>query len=116
MTASDPATPAPLARDRNAKSASRAAALVVAVLAMVVEIAPAVFLIAGGGSLAAALVNAPAERIAPAAAAAERRPHLELVSVRSPAPRAATALSNRPLAPAAAKLLERLALPPPAFA
>lgn len=114
MSPAEPAHP-PASRDRNAKSASRAAALVVAMLAMVVEIAPAVFLMAGGGSLAAVLATAPAERIAPTAAAGERRPHLGLAAGR-PRTLSAPVASGPVTSPADAALLERLALPPPALA
>lgn len=117
MTAHDAQTSP---RDRSAaKSASRAAALVVAVLAMVVEIAPAVFLMAGGGSLATVLANAPAERVAPAVAPTAPGGHLQLVSdraARRPVRLAPTATPDRPLAPGAAESIERLSLPPPALA
>jgi hypothetical protein len=114
MSPAEPANP-PTSRDRNAKSASRAAALVVAMLAMVVEIAPAVFLMAGGGSLAAVLATAPAERIAPNAQAGERRSCLGLAAGR-PRPLPSPVTSDPATSPAAAALLERLALPPPALA
>lgn len=114
-----PAAPEPHARDRSAaKSASRAAALVVAVLAMVVEIAPAVFLMAGGGSLATVLANAPVEGGERNAAVRETRPSAELVLERSMPGRdaLATAPDRRPTAPGLAALLRRLDLPPPAAA
>lgn len=115
-----PADPQIASRDRTAaKSASRAAALVVAVLAMVVEIAPAVFMMAGGGSLATVLANAPAEGGERTVTAGPARPAAGLVSVtpsRRPSPAAATAPETRPTADGLAALLRRLDLPPPAAA
>lgn len=113
-------SPAPIpTRDRSPKAASRAAALVVAVLAMVVEIAPAVFLMAGAGSLAAVLTNEPVDGTAPAVPAGAARTDAELCLDRSP-PRlariAAAVPDRRPAPPAFAAALRRLDLPPPALA
>lgn len=107
------------ARDRIAvKSASRAAALVVAVLAMVVEIAPAVFLMAGGGSLASVLANAPVEGVERDGTARAASPSAALALERTVGgPDAvATAPERRPTASGLAALLRRLDLPPPAAA
>jgi len=115
-----PSDPQNAPRDRvAAKSASRAAALVVAVLAMVVEIAPAVFLMAGGGSLATVLANAPLEDGERTAAAGSSRPATDLAlapSSRRPVRIDATAPDTRPPAEGLAAFSRRLDLPPPAAA
>jgi hypothetical protein len=112
--------PAMTSRDRIAgKPVSRAAALVVAVLAMVVEIAPAVFLMAGAGSLATVLANETGEesaRVAPATDSAARQAIAADRSSRAAFRITEIAPEPVPTAPAVADLLRRLDLPPPAIA